>query len=344
MLNILKPWFSSPLNTRDRFAGCLLGQALGDALGFIVEGYEPEICASYVRKEMCKTYVGQCGRVGFAFGQYSDDSQLARELLESYVSVGFFEAEDYARRIAAIFRESRIVGRGQATENAARRLQANIHWMDAGEPAPSAGNGSAMRAGPIGLLFYDTPEQLIQAAHEQGYCTHHDPRCSAGSIVIAFVVGWVLRYRTLDIRKMLSMLAPAVAEYDPLLAKVLSTRMSIWLTLSPDNAIHEIQDVGVEAGYNDGWQGISPFVTPSVLWSLYAFLRSPDNYWETVCTAIVVGGDVDTTAAMAVAMSGAWVGVVGLPKSIVKFVTDCETWEYEGLCALAERAYELKHR
>jgi ADP-ribosylglycohydrolase len=43
-----------------------------------------------------------------------------------------------------------------------------------------------------------------------------------------------------------------------------------------------------------------------VLWSLYSFLRSPEDYWETVCTAIAVGGDVDTTAAMAGAVSGAY--------------------------------------
>lgn len=33
---------------RDRFAGCLVGQALGDALGFIVEGCPPTECEAYV--------------------------------------------------------------------------------------------------------------------------------------------------------------------------------------------------------------------------------------------------------------------------------------------------------
>lgn len=29
---------------RDRYRGCLLGQALGDALGFAVEGQPPQVC------------------------------------------------------------------------------------------------------------------------------------------------------------------------------------------------------------------------------------------------------------------------------------------------------------
>ena len=37
--------------------------------------------------------------------------------------------------------------------------------------------------------------------------------------------------------------------------------------------------VGLEADYWDGGQAIVPFVTTSVLWSLYSFLRAPDDYW-----------------------------------------------------------------
>ena len=35
---------------------------------------------------------------------------------------------------------------------------------------------------------------------------------------------------------------------------------------------------------------------PSVLWSLYAALKHTGSYWDAVCLAIEVGGDVDTTA------------------------------------------------
>ena len=47
----------------------------------------------------------------------------------------------------------------------------------------------------------------------------------------------------------------------------------------------------------------------SVLWALYAYLRTPDEPWSVYWTAIAVGGDVDTTAAMAGALVGARVGL-----------------------------------
>ena len=78
----------------------------------------------------------------------------------------------------------RIVGRGRSTQEAAERLVRGVPWDETGTPPPSVGNGSAMRTGPIGLLFFDDPEGMIQAAHDQGRITHRDPRCSAGAVAL----------------------------------------------------------------------------------------------------------------------------------------------------------------
>ena len=93
--------------------------------------------------------------------------------------------------------------------------------------------------------------------------------------------------------------------------------------------------------FDDGWQGISPFVTASVLWSIYSFLRSPDDYMESICTSIAVGGDVDTTAAMTGAISGALVGLDRLPKELAQQVNDAGTWSQDELVKLAHRYHSL---
>src|SRR4051794_14648295 len=130
---------------REQFSGCLIGQCLGDALGCPVEGQPPRITASYINAFLRTDRVGSLGRPEYEFGQYTDDSQLARELMQSYAACGQFDPGEYARRIAAIFAEHRIVGQGLATAQAARRLASGSSWEEAGEPPPSAGNGSAMR-------------------------------------------------------------------------------------------------------------------------------------------------------------------------------------------------------
>jgi ADP-ribosylglycohydrolase len=92
----------------------------------------------------------------------------------------------------------------------------------------------------------------------------------------------------------------------------------------------------------DQWDGITPFVIPSVLWSIYSFLRTPADYRETIYTAIRVGGDVDTTAAMAGAISGAYLGVGAVPGELARRLTDRGSWGYEELMALASKCYEFK--
>jgi ADP-ribosylglycohydrolase len=323
-----------------QFTGCLIGQCLGDASGFIVEGHPPHVCRQYVDRILRTGELEGQRRGHFPFGQYSDDSQLARELLQSVVMCGTFEPSEYANRIASIFHENRIVGRGRATEEAARKLIAGIPWEKAGAPPPSAGNGSAMRAGPIGLLFYDDPQRMILAAHDQGRITHQDPRCSAGAIAIAGAVALGLREETINLPRFLFQLSEWVRPYDGVLADAFE-HMPAWVQLPPDNAVSLISRIGLAPDYSDGWRGISPFVTGSVLWSVYAFLRSPDDYWESICLAIAVGGDVDTTAAMTGAISGAHVGLEGIPLSLAKQLNDNGTWTYDELVELACACYSL---
>jgi ADP-ribosylglycohydrolase len=335
---------SVTLPRQDQFSGCLIGQCLGDALGAPVEGSPPPVCQAYVNERIKTGQLGDRSRGHYRMGQYTDDSQLARELLQSYVACGEFDPANYAQRIAAIFAEGRIVGYGQATISAARRLIAGVHWQTAGTPPPSAGNGSAMRAAPIGLMFFDNPQRLIQAAHDQGHITHQDSRCSAGAVAIAGATALALQQQAIAPASFLAQLSEWAATIDESFATHLRDLID-WCMLPPEQAVTFIAQAGFDSATDNSSQGISPFVVGSVLWSLYAFLRTPNDYLETVYTAIAVGGDVDTTAAMAGAISGAYLGLEAIPDQMVQRVTDQGTWNYRELVELANQSYELRlHR
>lgn len=330
--------------SRDQFAGSLIGQCLGDALGFVVEGHGPEACRAYVEEVLRSGGAADAQRTPFPVGQYTDDSQLARELIESYVACSGFDPADYARRIAAIFAEGRIVGRGRATDAAASRLADGVAWEKAGTPAPNAGNGSAMRAGPVGCMFWNDPDALIETAHDQGRITHADSRCAAGAIAIAGAVALALsgtEKGPVPASRFIRQLAEWSQTADASFAAEL-IKLESWLELGPAEAGPVIAKAGLQPGFSDRWDGISPFVTSSVLWSLYSFLRSPDDYWETICTAIAVGGDVDTTAAMAGAISGAYLGLEALPRDLARNLNDQDRWGYDELVGLAHRMFEVQ--
>ena len=331
------------LPSKDQFSGCLIGQCLGDALGFPVEGCTPEECETYLQRLKNPSTVDfHLDRGDLKFGQYTDDSQLARELLQSYASVRRFDPCDYAARIAAIFVEERIVGRGFATDGAARRLAHGVHWEEAGAAPLNAGNGSAMRAGPVGLLFAGDWERLTQVAHDQGRITHQDKRCSAGAVAVAGAVALAVRPGKMEVAPWAAELSEQVRKFDYSFADDV-LRLPELVLLPPEHAVKIISQCG-SPGFKDSWQWISPFVVPSVLWSLYSFLRTPENYWETVCTAIACGGDVDTTAAMAGAISGARVGLEALPADLARHVADRGTWGFSELVSLAHQCHDITHR
>src|ERR1700722_5219467 len=323
----------------DRFAGCLIGQALGDSLGFLVEGLPGEYCDAYVGDVVRPRYLPSQRRGSFGFGQYSDDTQLARELCLSLGAVHPFEPADYASRIAALFVEHRIVGRGRATEESALRLASGVPWHAAGTPPPSAGNGSAMRAAPVGLVYADNPTMMVQVAHQQSSITHQDPRCSAGSIVIAGATALALRDGPLVVDAFCRQLADWARPFDAPMAALLE-ELPTWIGESKSVVLQRVRASNREG--KEDWGGISPFVTESVLWSLYAFLASPDDYWEAMCTAIEVGGDVDTTGAMTSAIAGARSGLAKMPQEFVSALTDQGTWGYLDLAALGRSLVDVR--
>lgn len=327
---------------QEQFMGSLIGQCLGDALGFVVEGSSPVECRQYVGEVLENGRVGELHQGFLEFGQYSDDSQLARELMQSYEECdGRFEPARYAERIAAIFAERRIVGEGKSTKHAAQRLLNGVPWEESGMPPPSAGNGSAMRAGPVGLFFFDEPDRLIEAAKAQGHITHQDPRCAAGAVAIAGAVALASVSERIEPGQFLGELAGWVERVHEPTANSIRQLMG-WVALGREGAADFITKVGrIEEETPDQREGITPFVTSSVLWSLYSFLSEPEDYRETIHTAIAVGGDVDTTAAMAGAMSGAFLGVEAIPNDLARHLTDRGTWGFEELVDLAKRCHRL---
>lgn len=324
--------------SEDRLAGSILGQALGDALGFVVEARPPELARVYVDGWLRSGRAGEWAHPQFPFGQYSDDTQLARELLRSFEEAGSWDPAAFAVRLAALFRDGRDVGAGRGTRSAALRLLMGVPWSESGTPAPYAGNGAAMRAGPLGLLLTE-PATMCRAAQEQSRITHLDSRCAAGAAAVARAVA-IAGAQGARPAEFLDEVAECAEAEDRTVAEAIRG-LNEWMALAPADAARHVHESGLDPAHVDRWRGISAFVTPSVLWSLYAFLRSPDDYWETVCTAIAVGGDTDTIAAIAGAISGARLGVDALPAELVARVNDRDEWGAEALARLARSCEQI---
>jgi ADP-ribosylglycohydrolase len=190
-----------------------------------------------------------------------------------------------------------------------------------------------MRAGPLGLLVHNADE-LVRLATAASCITHADPRCAAGAVAVAGAVALAIRPGPVDPPDYLGELADWVGQVDRGFAHAIRD-MVRWRNLEPKAALEELHRRRLDPDAAPHWRGITGHVMPSVLWSLYAFFRAPDDYAGATWTAIEAGGDTDTTGAMTGAISGARLGPGALPDMIVNRLSDRGAWNAKALTALA---------
>jgi len=97
---------------------------------------------------------GASGRVAFVpspeWGQYSDDTQMTRELASTIATRAMFRPECFAQRMLALFRRHALYGAGSTTSAALRLFEAGEHWSLISGANGRPSNGSAMRTGGVG--------------------------------------------------------------------------------------------------------------------------------------------------------------------------------------------------
>jgi ADP-ribosylglycohydrolase len=81
------------------------------------------------------------------------------------------------------------------------------------------------------------------------------------------------------------------------------------------------------------------YVLGSLPCALWCFLASPEDFEQTLFTAVDAGHDADTVAAMACSISGAYHGYSHLPQ---RLLNDLEY--HDRLVELADALYELNRR
>lgn len=309
-----------PVPPLNRFQGSIVGCAVGDAVGAWAERRDAAESADYVKYFVSKFNFKNATKIHgkYKFGQYTDDTQLTRELTRSIVNNGGFDPEDFASRVASIFAKKHVVGSGGATREAAKRLHEGVPWDKAGTPLPRSGNGGAMRAAPIGCLHWNDVGACLKAAHDQAIVTHTAPMSVAGACTIAVAVamalnasgrtshpgeagwwGWLARFVDRESTEM----GDAIRELTKRHFSKAKKKEDSW-----DDVLAWLLEED-----DPTWEGISPYAKTSVLWACYAVMRNPKDFWATIMDAIRVGGDVDSTAAMAGAISGAYLGLTGIP-------------------------------
>ena len=273
----------------DRFVGCLLGLAVGDALGAPFEG----VPADFV-------YFTQGAIPDLLDAEpdspltYTDDTQMTIGLAETLAEHGRVDTPTLCRQFAANYEPHRGYGHGarQILECIAAGGDHNT-LAETIFPGGSFGNGAAMRVAPVGLMFGHDLDRVAAEARMSAWPTHRHPLGVEGAELLALAIAVAAEGPPLDRRRF----------YDVLTERCHSDEFAWQLRAARK----------LRRSDSLGFLGNSLPAHRSVVTAIACFTVSPGKYEDIVARAISLGDDTDTLAAMAGGLSGAHLGAGAIP-------------------------------
>lgn len=277
----------------DRFRGCFLGLAVGDAVGTTLE-FKPN--GSF------KPITDMVGGGPFRLkpGEWTDDTSMAWALAASLIAKQGFDAKDQMDRYLAWRHGGEYSSNGTCFDCGITVGRALSFYKKTGEPyagstdPDSAGNGSLMRLAPVPIFFEEDAGEAIRLAGESSRTTHATAAAVDACRYFAAILVGALRGETKS-----RLLEPGYA--------------------SPEvefGDLHpEIQRIA-----HGSWRGrsaedlpASGYVIHTLEAALWAFATTHD-YRSAVLAAVNLGGDADTTGAVVGQLAGAYYGLSAIPE------------------------------
>jgi len=165
---------------RDKFIGCLLGAAIGDALGAFIEGLNEFNYKYWIKHvESAKSLI------------YTDDTHMTIGVAESLIKNEGFNGEDMANTFIKNYEKEPYRGYGPGPPKVFKLIKSGKTWIDASKeiyPSGSFGNGAAMRIAPIALLYFNDLNKLKEAAYWSSHITHAHNLGKEGAALQAYAV------------------------------------------------------------------------------------------------------------------------------------------------------------
>jgi poly(ADP-ribose) glycohydrolase ARH3 len=300
---------------KSKFLGCLLGTATGDALGAGWEG------RGMSKSEDIVSLAEKLGQL-----IYTDDTHMTIGIAESLIESKGFNGEDMAQTFIRNYEDEPWRGYGPGPPRIFWMIKSGEAWYSAANRlyrGGSFGNGSAMRVAPVGLLYSRNLEKLREIAYQSSSITHSHELGKEGAALQACAVALALNTPSdedIDKESFLGKLQNFIQDQ---LYKGKVAQIRELLGEQDKARVVDVLGNGIEA----------PRSVPT---AIYCFLRQPQSYKDTVIYAISLGGDTDTIAAMAGAISGAYLGIEAIP---LEWRAKLENREY--IEALAEKLWQI---
>lgn len=308
------------VTTVERFEGCYLGLAIGDALGYPTE---------FLSYEEIKKRFGDHGILDpmGSIALHSDDTQMSMALSTALLRSEGRSLDSFMEALSEEFlvwfrSPQNDRAPGNTSTKACQNLESGVDWRHSGI-ACSKGCGANMRVAPLGLLYSRQPDHLRSFSRASAIITHGHPAALVSAEVTAFCVGWAVQgISPTEYLDRISVLKRTSCEsWHEALGEV-------WFRSHPDPRSYleegwrqlllalERIPIALEQKPADlckvmggGW-----VAEEALACALTCVLDNPADYAAIVRRGANSSGDSDSIASIAGAIAGAFLGVESIPK------------------------------
>ena len=268
----------------DKYKGCFLGLAMGDAFGAPYEGGPLE---RLLWKAIGKTKSGEL--------RYTDDTQMAIDVAESFLHNNAIDQNHLAHTFAQSYQWSR--GYGPSTSQLLKLIKKGKNWRDVNKnkfKTGSFGNGAAMRAPILAMCFPSDTQALLNNVVKSAEITHAHPLGIEGARLIALATQAALQ--DLDSETILTKLLRHSQ------SEIYTDKLTFCIAALTQSDI-KLREIKRKLG-----NGIA--APQSCVTAIYFSLKFRNQDFKSMLNeAIKLGGDTDTIASMAGAIWGAFNGL-----------------------------------
>ncbi|MGV8838066.1 ADP-ribosylglycohydrolase family protein [Cellvibrio sp.] len=290
----------------DKAKGCLVGLAVGDAVGTTLE---------FRQRGTFEPITDMVGGGPFDLlpGQWTDDTSMALCLAHSLIYKNGFDPVDQMNRYCNWYQYGYMSSTGECFDIGATVATALNSYMKTGNPFSgsiderSSGNGSLMRLAPIAIFYRDNPAKLIRYAGESSRTTHGSAECIDACKYFASLLVIAMSARKKE--ELLNTF------YQPTTPKVRAIASGLYLEKNYE------QLTG------------SGYAIESLESALWCFHKA-DSFEEAILLAANIGNDADTTAAICGQIAGAFYGCTGIPGRWVNLIQ-----KYENIQDIADTLF-----
>jgi ADP-ribosyl-[dinitrogen reductase] hydrolase len=288
------PEAPTALSPTERFQGCLLGLAVGDALGTTLE------CRKRGSFEPITDMIGG-GPFGLRPGQWTDDTSMALCMAASLVENGGFDPRDQMNRYCRWVDDGYMSSNGHCFDVGNTVFRALTSYRASGDPysgptmPTSAGNGSLMRLAPVVMFFHHSVERAIELAGDSSRTTHGAVECIHACKIFAEILARAL----------------GGASRSDVLSPVSIGDVGEAMQAIADMAFFPKSRADIQS---------SGYVVHTLEAALWCFGRT-ESFRDAVLLAANLGDDADTTAAVCGQLAGAFYGVGDIPEPWLDVLT-----------------------